>query len=205
MANVGDIIQITHTYRASGELSVNVFYFEIDVQTIVDVPLIDWLDQLADKWETGLAEIWHTSTISLTIRADNLTDGVEFAELATGFSGSETGEKAPSFIAIPVRLNRASKITRNGAKRISGITEDAFNGNLLTLTGNQPAGVITYCALVHAFVDIDGQGTNIELDQRIIGRTLNAQNVYELDLSKVNAITGVVIGANVSTQNSRKA
>lgn len=204
MAQIGDIVQVTHKYQAAGETALNVFYYEITAQTQADEPLLTWLDELSTQWDTGLREIWHTSTISTSIRADNLTNGVEFAEIATGWNGNQAGEPAPSFVAIPVRLNRTTKVTRNGSKRISGITEDLFNGNAVVLSGNQAPGIYTYCATSYLFTDVDGAGNDVQITQRIVGRTKNAQGVYELDLAKVNPIGGVVIGANISTQNSRK-
>lgn len=204
MAIANDIIQVTHDYRVQGERCLNVFYYRLASTSVTPISLEVIGNALSTRWQSALAIPWTTVTVSNSIRLDNLTDGLTFAEVTTGWAGTTAKQPAPSLVAVGFKLARASKLTRNGSKRVSGLPEDIFDGNSHTIGGTTLAGLLSYVADDVVFNDTPNVGDTIELTQVIVGRTLNASGVYVLDLTKVNEVTGVSINPLVTSQVSRK-
>lgn len=202
---VGDILRVTHDYTVAGQAAKNVFFYRVDTLTVSSVEPFAVLDELSSTWETAFGVFATTNTTSVKIAVDNLTDGLEFSEYTTGWTGGRTGAVAPSFIAVNVTLQRDTKITRNGSKRIGGWLETDFSGNNMTLPQSYIDAIEDYCATGYNFIDYDGAGNDCTWSQVIVGRTKNVDGVYEIDLSKINNITGVLVSNLATTQNSRKA
>lgn len=201
---LGDILQVQHIFTGSGQQGRNVFFYEVTDFTGSPVSPFAVLDELSTQWENDLSPVLSTAWTSNEIRVDNLTDGLEFASIPTGWGGTITGDSTPAFYSLGFTLARATKLTRNGAKRLSGAPESQVNGNVQQFTAPHVALLEDYVAVTRQFLDFDGLGNNCTWTQRIIGRTLNAQGVYELDLTKINAITSATLNTRVTTQNSRK-
>jgi len=203
MSLPGNVLQVKHFYDVYGEECLNVFYYVID---LMDNPPIDpdtFGDELASYYTTHFVTFAGGDAVSRRVEIDDLTNGVEFAVVATNVPGQSVGDTLPANYAMNVTLPRASKITRNGSKRISGIPESRLNGGDFDTTGGAVTGIIDYCSSSIVLTDVDGQGSNVTLRGVIVGRTKNAQGVYQLDLTKLNNYVTPVLNARASTQATR--
>lgn len=199
----GDILRFTMIQELLGETCINV-----DFRRYVDVGGSgNTYEELLSEYVTDFTnEVGVIQSVLLNYnlcRVENLSNGIEFAEQSITDSGLWTGEVLPSAVAVTVKLNRETKITRNGSKRIAGIGETAVIGNDVQYGASTIAQVETFFG-----DDIDiGDGTTVNdalLEPYIIGRTLNASGVYELDLNKQNPVTSATLNLKISSQNSRK-
>jgi hypothetical protein len=62
----------------------------------------------------------------------------------------------------------------------------------------------TFLASIIIIPNVGFPTQSISLENVIVGRTLNAQGVYEIDLARVNFVESITIKQYVTTQNSRK-
>lgn len=206
--NSADVVRIIANQSYLGQLMQNVFFYRAG--TLPTPPEGETLYQYAlsrfnAQWGIPVRAQQHTDCNHLFYRIENLTNGVDFAELQINTAGAVSGDPAPSFQAINLTLQRSSLLTRNGSKRMGGLPESATTGNLVNWAGG------TYTAIQDAFGKplLDSLGDDDPwLFPCIVGRTLvendEGEFVYELDLTKINLITGAVI-TEPSTQRSRKA
>lgn len=203
--NPNQIIQITAKGRYLDQDIANVFHYRvesIDAGSADDTLFLqEWLALFVAQFSLLLVTDYSFVGASL----DNLTDGISFADVGTSATGTLVGDPMPSSVCYAFKLSRSTKITRNGSKRFAGVSENNVSGNVHTFTGVVKDDLEAFLgsALV---VDANPDGTvnDVVLSPIIIGRTLNADGVYELDLSKINLVNGAVMNPLVTTQNSRK-
>ena len=205
VANAGDIIRIQHVFEYLGQVGRNVFFYEISNVTDPTDPLFTWLDEYAAQVTSQIVAYQSNNLSYREIIAENLTDGVEISTLPYTETGTITGEPMPSYVAFNVKLSRRNKVTRNGSKRFSGVVESQVNGNVWTPPTGATADIQNFCSSSKQFVDYDGAGNDITIIPRIVGRTQNANGVYEIDLTRVNPIVGAVLNTTLTTQRTRKA
>lgn len=202
---IGDILQVQHVYTVLGEVCRNVFYYEIgpsDTTSQLATPYANWFAaNIAPEYQVFLAD----DNTHDRIIVDNLTNGLDFGEATTDLAGAVVGDPLPSFVALNVTLQRTSKLTRNGSKRFSGFVETALTQQNWTLPAGAVTAVNNICATSLSDSDFLGLGTTMDLNQVIVGRTKNASNVYELDLSKINNIGGILQNPIATSQRTRKA
>ena len=202
--NVGDILRCTHFHDYLGQECLNVFFYQVGVNGNPALLPFSFTDEYAADYETRVMAVM-TDDVTLTrILWENLTNELDFSDVPQNRQGASTGDPAPSALALSVKLIRDSKITRNGSKRFVGLSEGLTNGNQVVLSQGITDNIEGFCGTNLFYADYDGQGNDIELRQVIIGRTLSAGNVYELDLSKVNQVDGAQVRNIIGTQNSRK-
>jgi hypothetical protein len=204
MPTIGDIYRFTSTISYLGQDCKVVDFREIG--SLPANPLTD--PELAHSYGnlfvTDVIGALSTEATLTNVEAENLTDGLSFGQWAFNDSGIATGDPMPSYVAIGIKLARSSKLTRNGYKRIPGVPEVRCLGNVLTLPPTEKDNLEYFFGGVHQFDDITSPGDFFDLDPVIVGRTLNGEGKYELDLTRVNPITSAQVQTNVTTQNSRK-
>lgn len=202
MPVVNDLLQFITTTRISGiaDVSMNVFYYDL---IVLDGPtsLLDAGQAIADNWIAELAAEWsnviHVAGSITDITINNLSNPLEFFQgtFTTPVGGSVAGEILPIFMAWGFKYNRASKLTRNGAKRISPLSESQ-------LTSSAPdAGTVTALnafatVLGNTLVVANGVGDNLTLEPVIVRRAPPLPPIR-------NPINGVSF-QRVTTQNTRK-
>jgi hypothetical protein len=135
-----------------------------------------------------------------TAEADNLTNGIDFATdpLFAGITGDQTGDTMAPMNAWGVTLERVSKLTRNGAKRIPGVDEATTTDG--TAVPTQQALLDTMATVLGFSYAATINGNDFSLFPVIVGVDLQGKR----DLSRVQQVSGGVANYDVTTQNSRK-
>jgi len=204
MTSTGDILRFTVSGEYLGQQVVNVFFYMVSSGSNGFLSPIDFVPDWAAEFELKVVAGLSDKLIYDRVVFDNLTNGLDFADTPINVSGSIALAHMPSSVAIPVTLKRSSKVTRNGSKRYAGVLEDKTDGNVLSLDGQHKSDIESFHGDTVVLLDYDGQGNQLNLQNVVIGRTKDVNGVYQLDLSKINPIYEAQVGANVSTQNSRK-
>lgn len=115
-------------------------------------------------------------------------------------AGAIPGQVQPNYVAVTLSLRRATKETRNGSKRIAGISEDDMAGNIIGAGYMVGMNVVAAKMGLTLTVISGGDLTPIILSKRRDG------NGDLLPVSQwwYNFISDVVPSNVVTTQNSRK-
>ena len=204
MASIGDIIRLTVSGKYQGQDVVNVFFYEIGAGTTGAIVPEAWLPDWANEFEAKVLPTLSTDLIYDRIVYDNLTDGLEFADVGIDARGVDGSDPLPSANAMAVKMSRTTKITRNGAKRYAGLTETNVSGNDLTIGELSKADIEAFHDTILQIDDYDMSGGTLILVNVIVGRTKDGSGVYQLDLSKINWVSDAQVKSLTSTQNSRK-
>jgi len=195
MPSIGNILRITQCQQIFGETACNVFYYLVAAWT-GNLDLDDVIDEFIDAVATPLQPLQSAAVSTIQIRVDNVSTGLEFAERTNGLlSGTATGEAAPSYMAAGFRLNRTTGVTRNGAKRFTGVTEGHISGQTWSPYDDAPAIAMANALAADLILDV-----NDELSPVIVGRQANGS----LDLTKLNPVASATPLQYLTTQNSRK-
>lgn len=204
MASIGDIIQGTFKHTLLGQQVINVGYWEVLVPSAGDLVLFTLGDELVGDYETSVMTELAQDMVFNSLELLNLSDGLEFADIPSGQAGVKIGSPLPAFNAMTIKLNRSTRLTRNGSKRIAGLLESNTENGVIIMTSAERQNIADFWSEQKNYSDYDGLGNDVFLAPRIVGRTKNIDGNYELDLSKVNGITGNSVSLNVSSQVSRK-
>jgi len=128
------------------------------------------------------------------ITVENVTgDLADAVFVPTTAAGVTTGTKQQSFVAAGFKRVRTTKETRNGAMRVTGLTED-------DTTGNQYEAA--YVTLIDAFAII--LGAQIGIVGALFDPVIVKTRVSEEDPWVVNPIAVVTAQSNPTSQVSRK-
>lgn len=204
---VGHIIRLTNFFSQGTIEAVMVSYWEVDAMDGA-LPNSGW----AEFMQHGIMDIARVKEVmSVNAKAyrtvfDDLTVDGEYGEYTGDISGTMSGTPAPSFVSLSVKQIVPSHITRSGYKRIPFIGEDAYGGNANNV------GIVTKTALETFFgtpvpmaLEILGVDAELTLTPLVIGRTLDIDGHYVLDMDKIQYVTAASLQNNVTTQNSRKS
>lgn len=191
----GDIMRIIDEQQIQSQKVQNVYYYSVG--TVAGAPT---LQDISDEFETQvinvLDDVQSDTLEHVTVFVDNLNSTVEFEEFAINSFGAQVSEPLPSFAAMTVRLNRTTKLTRNGSKRIAGITENLVLNGVLSLPGANRDAIEAALEMVL----LAGTSPNdVDLTPVIIPRLAGGG----LDLLNPNVVKSATV-VNISTQNSRK-
>lgn len=205
---VNDILSVKDFQSYQGQLLMNVYYFRLLAIPTVDSEPNEEQELLAafqTQHSAAIALEQHTSLKHTLLRYDNLTNGIDFAERVVDIDGSISGDAEPSFVAFNYVMRRSTGLTRNGSKRIGGLSENSVVGNLPNLTGIRLEAL---GAAIGRGINAPVMGGTLWAEPVIVGRTQaipgDPSSPYELDLSKINVVAGATFTA-VSTQRTRKA
>lgn len=207
MAAINDILRIKQFFKQDDNEALMVSFWKV-----VIVPSGNPPESLVARAYHGKygdivvpSSLADTATVEKTV-VDNLTDGFAFGEYENPIAGAAGGDPAPSFVAMSIRQNVGSRITRSGFKRMPFISENASNGNSVTWSPAFQAIVESWWSADNALVNpIDAQPL-LTITPVVVGRTESPPDsgIYILDLDKINAVTSAVVQRPTS-QNSRKA
>jgi len=187
------LYKVTLVQSFAAQIIINTFYFtenlDRDDQQLLCAKAFD---------ETILPAMASVQSQNLTyseIIVDNPTGtlaAVSFVPTTT--AGTEVGLNMPSFVAATIKLSRTTKETRNGSKRVGGMTEENVVGNGFI------AGFLTQLqGLADVFADdISTVGAILH---PVILKTRNA----DTDPFIVNPIAAGIASPVTSSQVSRKA
>jgi hypothetical protein len=204
MATVGDVIRITTKGLLQGQEVLNVFFYNINIDDTGGVDLAELGVQWGVDFDTEVVSALSTQLQYQNIILENLTDGFEFFEGTYNATGDATGQSLPVHDSLSVKLLRSSKLTRNGRKSFAGLTEDQQSSGNVALSALVISDIETFLGQPFTYVDPVDNSLQAILQPVIVGRTLDANGVYQLDLSRLNPITGATVNPRVRTQNTRK-
>jgi len=190
--SAGDVYKLVTTYTFLGEEMSNVWHYR---QSDGAGAAFEFFEAWNAAVLPALLDIQSVGVEYLTadiINYDNPGDFGSFSYPGTTL-GERAGEAQPPFVSWAFRLNRTSRVTRNGQKRIGGVSEaDVQNGiassGVLTPLDN---AAIAMGTVVEAGLDVYFP---------VIVR-LTTTPPIEPDIIN-NISEGVYV--RVSTQNSRK-
>lgn len=199
----GDIIQITMNGELFTERVSNVFYYVAGV--VLGTPT---LDDLLAVFQTDVVDVWIdivSEDYSLVdIRADNLTNELDFFVLGLTGGGALLTPSVSSAVAGAIALRVSTKLTRPGSKRIAGITESQVQDNTWTPDGTlQTLLEVALGSFISTF-DVDPSNA-VACSPVVVGRfPITDPDAGKIDISRFQLISGVDIKSNVTTQTSRR-
>jgi hypothetical protein len=201
----GDLIQVLSFYTTGQIEALMVSYWRVEnlEGVLVDA---DW----AEVIQYGIQHIARVRDVmSSTAKAyrtvfNNLSKPMEYGEFIGDDFGTQSGQAAPSFEAVSVKQQVPTRLTRAGYKRIPFVSDSLSNGNALTLNTTTKTALETFFGSPTEFeTTVDGEIGNMTLQPLVIGRTKNAEGVYELDLDKIQEVSSAAVQSIVSHQVSR--
>lgn len=187
----GDRYKLTHNYIAMGQNMANVYVYEQNEGG-------GSAEELAAAWLTDvfpdIRQIQNEAAVTQDIEVINLDNDDDFHTLpcTVGCDGVQTGDVMPPYVSWAFRLNRASRASRHGQKRIGGVNETHVAAGVAT-AGFLPTLNATADAIEATLSD--GFGNEWELRIPRFGPTGELVQVFPI--SSVDYV-------RVSTQNSRK-
>lgn len=204
MTNIGDIVQFTFVHTLLGQQIVNVGMWQITDITVDPLNNALFVNAMSEDYIDNVMPLLVSDLQLQEVRYDNLTDGITFAVDSTTANGGTIGAPLPAFNALNIRLNRQTKVTRNGSKRVAGLTEANTEDGICIMTSNELQTIADFWGEPKS-LPIDGMvGDDVNMTPVIVGRTPNINGVYEIDLNKVNFVTSATTNNIVTSQVSRK-
>ena len=204
MVKVGDVFQLVLKHEYLEQSVVNVYHYEVIASDLANFSFAELENHMLQRYAEQVLVTLSEELELVESVWDNLTTNDEFHQESASLFGEVVDQPMPSYVCYGIKLNRQSKVTRSGSKRICGVVEGAVVGNFHILPQPSVDLLELYFGGFQIYPDIDGQGSAVQLLPVIVGRTLNMSGKYVLDLSKINRVlTATVINA-VTTQNSRK-
>lgn len=199
------IYELTVNYDVAGVNGSNVYYYErntVPATSVAFQELIDgYLDQIVPTW----ADLTNSRTSITTIECRRLNDLADFGESPIGIPGNVVDDQLPSFVAYAIRLNRATKETRSGAKRYPGVGEADTNPGGSALNAG---AIIRLEALATALaVPITEDGETFT--QVIVGNKIDRSGPTPVVRPEAdwifNGIQSITVKSRVTSQASRKS
>lgn len=138
-----DIIRINLFFSQDGNEGLITSYFRYQ-----QAPSIGGVTEelVAEAYFTAYKNIirpatLHTSAAMVRCVVDNLTTALLYGEYSEVANGVLTGDPAPSFVAIDVKQNVTSRLTRSGRKRLPFTAESISNGDVCTIEGTDLSNI----------------------------------------------------------------
>lgn len=204
MVSIGEYWRFTTTITYQNATCKVVDYREIESVPTNPMTPAELAQSYGNQFVIDILALLNVSAVMTLVEADNLSDGITFGQWAFNDAGEITGDPMPSYVAIPIQLQRSTKVTRNGYKRLPGVTETLVSGNVLSIGSQEKLAAEIFFSGSRPFKDITVPTEEYSMNAIIVGRTKNASGVYELDLTRINPVSSASIGSNVTTQNTRK-
>lgn len=196
--NPNDILEIKLCQEMLGQEVCVVFGLRVDV-TAGGISLEDLLEEISIDLGALMNAFQSGFVSNKEVRGLNLTTGLLEAVVPWPGSGTVGGQVLPSFVAASIKLNRTTRITRPGGKRLAGIAEEMQDQGILNLDAfNKMQDVADWFGDSHDY--LTPLGGTATVTPVIIGR--GADGAY--DLSRINVISSGVARGRLTTQNSRK-
>lgn len=139
-ASLGDLIQVVDNQEYLEQQVLNVYYYRITAITGLDdtyLPILnDWFET---NVLTPVAALQVDGLLHLSREWKNLSNGVDLfvdGSIVPGAQSVSPSLYTPSYVSLGFILRRESLVTRNGYKRIAGISESLISGNTYVGTGD---------------------------------------------------------------------
>lgn len=192
------VYELVVEMNIAGNQLRNVFYY----WSQIDPAPGDGSDDLNAAFESTIIPLWQpcvSDDVSFTglntRRLNNLTD---FNFRTISALGGNVGTNVANFVAATIRLIRQTKETRNGSKRIGGLTEDLVVSNRLE-TAAEPL----FEALGSGFTDILSGGGFLFNPVIVGGKRPLGVPAVEADWI-YNLIVGHEVESLITSQRSRR-
>lgn len=149
-AILGDLIQLIDNQSYLGQQVLNVYYYRVTATL-----------GLADPYLADLDSYWGDNVLDpiIQVQADslahnsrewrNISNGVDLfvnSDVVNGANSVADTSLLPSYVSLGFLLQRESLATRNGYKRIGGLTENFVEGNTWTGSPTSIANIETALA-----------------------------------------------------------
>lgn len=199
MPLLGDVLQLVFEQKLLGQVIRNVFGYVVSVADPAAT-----IEDVADRCIIEIGDVYITaqspSVSNVQIAVKNLDDATEFIEKAwTGVGLNSDGTPVlPSYVAGGFKFLRGDTDTRNGSKRLAGMSEESVVNNDWVIFDS-----VTVIAIEDAFeATIFITPSTMEIQPIIIGR----DPITGLpDTGRISPIIEVQAQEGITTQNSRKA
>lgn len=191
---LNDVYQVTDKQSMNGEVILNVYYF----QQVNAASTINQLFQLfRDGYIDSVTSVQSNTLGHTGIKILNMTDGLEFLEqdFNTPIDGNKSDARMPTFVSWTFKLERETRLTRNGRKAIAGVVETDTADNVPTV------GALTELEAVADIIGAPLFDGIVPQFSPVIYR--EATTVPVIAPAVVNPIVGATF-SNLSTQNTRK-
>jgi len=191
---VGDVYRVLDYQAMFGSQILNVYYYE---QVAAFTPDIVESESFIQDWFTemqpAILEVQNDIVTHPTITISSLASFTDFWSATNGGAGQVSGECLPPFVCWAIRLNRVSRIVRNGQKRYAGVSESQQENGIIG-TGTPTTNLELLAEKLATIIDHDGVPTWKPIIVRLApGDVVTA---------KSDIAGGTVVG--ISSQNTRK-
>lgn len=202
---INDIVRMKCFQTMQGVDLLNVYYLQFVGVDSGTPNLLEFTESWAEFMNDNVWSFLSTGLTVDRVLAENLTDGVSLTDLSTTYVGTSAGDAMPAFNAISVTMNRQTKATRNGSKRIAGLPEAYQNSGTLSLPASLVTGINDTHGTAVIFDDLnEGALKQWSANNVIVGRTL-VGGVYVEDLTRINGVLAPAIKSKVASQVSRRS
>lgn len=197
-AEVGDLIQLVDRQTLLGQVCLNVFYYRM--VSIVDLG-DDYLSDLNIMYETQVMDLalplQSSDLLHVAREWKNLSNNLDLYTNTTVVPGESAagGAVMPSYVSWGFMLQRSTLATRNGFKRLAGVTDGAVEGNLPI------AGAIPLLNAYAATLAADLMAGIVSVAEPVIVKRPITPPVGAYIYSSVNEASFRALG----TQNTRKS
>jgi len=202
---VGDIAQFSVTGDIMNQTWTNVYTYKVVVWpgsvTGEQAGEAFW-DHIKTVYRALLPVGWASAFTSVTVRdlsntaGDYAVYGIPTAERA-GTRANPSGNILPPFLAVGVRLNVASRVTRPGQKRFAGMYEVDSDGDTVNAT---------FASLVEDIMDVmvgpivlGAPAATVSLDSIVVKRSPVDGSVLADQY-----VTSYTVNNQITSQNTRK-
>jgi len=202
---VGDIAQFSVTGGISGQTWTNVYTYKVVVwpgSVTGEQAAEAFWDHIKTVYRALLPVGWASAFSTITVRdlsndtGDYAVYGIPTAERA-GTRSNPSGQMLPPFLAVGVRLNVASRVTRPGQKRFAGMYEVDCDGDTVNST---------FAGLVEDIMDVmtgaivlGAPAATVALDPIVVKR-----NPVDGSILADQYVTSYTVNQYVTSQNTRK-
>lgn len=191
---VGDLWRIIDRQLLSAQQCLNVYFYEEMTSPTEGTPADALTVAFIQSIEAVIKNFQSSSCLHFQYEVTNLDDPDQFGTFSNATTGTVASEALPPFVAWAFRLDRASRLVRNGQKRIPGVPES------LQVNGEPTSAALALLNLgaVALGGDISAIAPNGSWRPRIAHRLGTVPETYT-----PYAIAGASYSA-ISSQNTRK-
>jgi len=191
---VGDVYRVYDYQAMFGTQILNIYHYE---QVAAFTPDLVESESFIQDWFTdmqpAILEVQNDSVTHPTITISALESFTDFWSADNGGTGQVSGECLPPFVAWAIRLNRVSRVVRNGQKRFAGVSESQQTDGIIN-TGTATTNLDLLAAKLATIIDHDGVPTW----KPIIARVDNTGH-----MTASSDVAGATV-VGISSQNTRK-
>lgn len=208
MAEVGDLLRIVHDFEMSSIEAKIVYYVTIDDITAPSLSLPALAEALHPLFDGNVwSYVGASQAVLKRTVIDDITDGLSYGEYSEDINGGRVGSRLPPFVALSVKQNVASRLTRAGFKRIPfGIETDNEEGEWIGSEEDRELIEDYFASMIEVFQITEPFLPMCRLRNVIVGRIEEpvGSGNYVLDPTKLNFVTSAVI-QKWTSQNTRKS